>query len=55
MSPKNYMLLGTMVALVAFSIALMGEGAMAAVLAFGGGAVFGKGYGILEERTRARP
>jgi hypothetical protein len=49
MSPKNYMLLGVMVALIAVAIALIGEGAISVVIGFGGGALFGKGYGILEE------
>jgi hypothetical protein len=54
MSPKNYMILGAIVALIAVVIALIGEGAIAVVVGFGGGALFGKGYGIFEELTRDR-
>lgn len=53
MTPKGYMLLGAIIAgtIAAANIVADLTGPFL-VLMFGGGALFGKGYGIWEERNR---
>ena len=52
MKPKNLMLLGVLLALATFAMSVFTESGTISVLAFGGGALFGKGYGVWEERTK---
>lgn len=50
MTPKSLMILGAVVAIIAFSSGLLGTDTLA--LSFAAGAMFGKGYGVWEERGR---
>lgn len=54
MKPKSLMWMGAWCGAVALfgSLVMSGETVMLVILGFGGGMVFGKGYGIFEERTR---
>jgi hypothetical protein len=55
MTTKSYMLLGFAVFICASTIEVVGADFVSvAVFAFAGGALFGKGYGIWEERQRKR-
>lgn len=55
MTPKGFMLLGTLVGIVASVVEIASyTGISVAVFAFAGGSLFGKGYGIWEERSRKR-
>ena len=53
MIPRELMLLGVFTGSVGLLVSLFAAPAvMCAIVAFGGGALFGKGYGIWEERAR---
>lgn len=53
MSPRGYMWLGTFILAFCVAITFLGDYPPAAVfMTFGAGALFGKGYGIWEERCR---
>lgn len=54
MTPGSLMWLGFICAMAALALDVAGL-STAIVLAFGAGAVFGKGYGVWEERERERP
>lgn len=58
MSPKGYMILGAIAGLTQFVAASVFPLAYPdgfAVFVFAAGAIFGKGYGIWEERSHRRP
>ena len=52
MTPKQYMVLGAGVGLVAAGLATFADLSIFAMVCFAAGALFGKGYGIWEERER---
>jgi hypothetical protein len=57
MTPRGYMWLGVFVIIMASAIGVLyaGDPLMVIWIAFAGGCVFGKGYGIWEERKNRRP
>ena len=54
MSPKSLMTLGAFVAAVSVAISFVFIAGPFTIMAFAGGALFGKGYGIWEERQRVK-
>lgn len=52
MSPRGYMLLGAFAGIVSAAFSFSSAG-FNPVLIFAAGALFGKGYGVWEERGRA--
>lgn len=54
MSPSGYMKLGAFVGCSIFIIDLMSNPVAVSFAAFCGGALFGKGYGLYEERDDIR-
>lgn len=52
MKPANLMCLGMAVSIVGVASAIIFDTAGATVLCFAGGAVFGEGYGVSNERYR---
>lgn len=53
MTPKTYMVLGAVAAIVS-ALMSIGSDIDASVMLFAAGALFGKGYGVWEERNRSR-